>query len=308
LKSLAHSPERRLGLPPGAGLRVGVLAFLSAGGFLHSQTPAPDLKQRPDSPVLAQPVPRDPRLPTIWVAGDSTAAVGTGDTQQGWAVPFADYFDPAEINVVNRARGGRSSRTFITEGLWDNLMAGVKSGDIVLIQFGHNDAGALNDEPPPPLRARGTIPGLGSETRDIDNVLTKKHEVVHTYGWYMSKMIAETKAKGAMPIVLSLTVRDIWQDGRVERGPGRYGEWSAELAREAAIPFIDVTNIVADQFEGMGRDRVHALYPKDHTHFNAAGAVIHAAAVVSGLKGLRGSSVTNSLSVKGIAVAAAAPP
>ncbi len=221
--SQAQSPEpcsgRWSGLPPGARFRVAVLAFLSAGvGLLHSQTPAPDPKQRPNSPVLAQPVPRDPRLPTIWVAGDSTAAAGTGETQQGWAVPFADYFDPAKINVVNRARGGRSSRTFITEGLWDSLIAGVKPGDIVLIQFGHNDAGALNDEPPPPLRARGTLPGLGNETKEIDNVLTKKHEVVHTYGWYMSKMIAEAKAKGAMPIVLSLTVRDIWQDGRVERG------------------------------------------------------------------------------------------
>lgn len=307
--SQAQSPEpcsgRWSGLPPGARFRVAVLAFLSAGvGLLHSQTPAPDPKQRPNSPVLAQPVPRDPRLPTIWVAGDSTAAAGTGETQQGWAVPFADYFDPAKINVVNRARGGRSSRTFITEGLWDSLIAGVKPGDIVLIQFGHNDAGALNDEPPPPLRARGTLPGLGNETKEIDNVLTKKHEVVHTYGWYMSKMIAEAKAKGAMPIVLSLTVRDIWQDGRVERGSGRYGKWSAELAKEAAIPFIDVTNIVAGQFERMGRDRVHAFYPKDHTHFNAAGADVHAAAVVSGLKEQRVSPVTGSLSAKGIAVAA----
>ena len=313
MKSQAQSPGpcsgRRSGLPPGAGFRVGVLAFLSAGaGLLYSQTPAPDLKQRPNSPVLAQRVPRDPRLPTIWVAGDSTAAVGTGETQQGWAVPFADYFDPAKINVVNRARGGRSSRTFITEGLWDNLIAGVKPGDIVLIQFGHNDAGALNDEPPPPLRARGTLPGLGSETKDIDNVLTKRHEVVHTYGWYMSRMIADAKAKGARPIVLSLTVRDIWQDGRVERGPGRYGEWSAALAGEAAVPFIDVTNTVADKFERMGRDRVHAFYPKDHTHFNAAGADIHAAAVVSGLAEQRVSPVTGSLSAKGVAVAADATP
>ncbi len=37
------------------------------------------------------------------------------------------------------------------------------------------------------------LPGLGNETKEIDNVLTKKHEVVHTYGWYMSKMIAEAK-------------------------------------------------------------------------------------------------------------------
>jgi lysophospholipase L1-like esterase len=75
-------------------------------------------------------------------------------------VPFADYFDPTRVNVVNRARGGRSSRTFVTEGLWDQLMASVKPGDIVLIQFGHNDGGAINDT----NRARGSLRGIGDET------------------------------------------------------------------------------------------------------------------------------------------------
>jgi lysophospholipase L1-like esterase len=243
-------------------------------------------------------------LPTIWVAGDSTAAVGAGEAQQGWAVPFADYFDPAKVNVVNRARSGRSSRTFMTEGLWDQLVTGVKPGDIVLIEFGHNDAGALNDEPPPPLRARGTIPGLGDETREIDNVLTKRHEVVHTYGWYMRRMIADAKAKGATVVILSLTVRDIWKDGHVERGSGHYGEWSAQLAKEADLSFIDVTNIVADRYEKMGQEKVHGLYRKDHTHFDAAGADIHAAAVVSGLKGISRSPIAGYLSEKGAAVAA----
>jgi hypothetical protein len=150
-------------------------------------------------------------MPTLFIAGDSTAAKGKGESQQGWAEPFADYFDKAKINIANRARGGRSSRTFITEGLWEQIVTDLKAGDIVLIQFGHNDGGALNDEPPPPLRARGSIPGLGEETKEIDNVITKKHEVVHTFGWYLRKMIAETKAKGATPIVLSLTIRNVWK-------------------------------------------------------------------------------------------------
>jgi lysophospholipase L1-like esterase len=238
------------------------------------------------------------------VAGDSTAAVGAGDAQQGWAVPFANYFDATKVNVVNRARSGRSSRTFITEGLWDQLVSGVKPGDIVLIEFGHNDAGALNDEPPPPLRARGSIPGLGEETKEIDNVLTKRHEVVHTYGWYMRKMIADAKAKGATVVILSLTVRDIWKEGRVERGSGHYGEWSSQLAREADLSFVDVTNMVADTYESMGQEKVHALYRKDHTHFDAVGADIHAAAVVSGLKGISRSPISTYLSEKGAAVAA----
>jgi lysophospholipase L1-like esterase len=281
------------------------LAFLSLfPAPLRSQTPAPDLLPQPATTPAPLASPRDPKLPTIWVAGDSTAARGAGEAQQGWAVPFADYFDPAKVNVVNRARSGRSSRTFITEGLWDQIVAGIKPGDVVLIEFGHNDAGALNDEPPPPLRARGSIPGLGEETKEIDNVLTKKHEVVHTYGWYMRKMIADAKAKGASVVILSLTVRDIWKAGHVERGSGHYGEWSAQLARDADLPFVDVTNMVADQYEKMGQEKVHALYRKDHTHFDAMGADLHAAAIVSGLKGISKGPIARFLSEKGSAVAA----
>lgn len=242
----------------------------------------------------------NPALPTIFIAGDSTAARGAGENQQGWAVPFADYFDPAKVNIVNGARGGRSSRTFITEGLWARLLAEVKPGDLVLIQFGHNDAGLIND----PRRARGSLPGLGDETQEIDNLQTGKHEVVHTYGWYMRKLIEDTRAKGATPIVLTLTVRDIWHDGRIERGSGRFGPWAAETARAEHVLFIDLTDIMADQFEAMGEDRVKALYPRDHTHFNAVGADLHAAGVVAGLKGLRPGPITKFLSAKGEAVKA----
>jgi lysophospholipase L1-like esterase len=243
-------------------------------------------------------------LPTIFIAGDSTAAPGAGERQQGWGVPFAAYFDPARVNVVNLARGGRSSRTFITEGLWDQLIARVKPGDIVLIQFGHNDGGPINDEPPPPLRARGSLPGLGDETREIDNALTKQHEVVHTFGWYMRKMIADVKAKGASPIVLSLTVRNRWTGTRIERGSGRYSLWAYDIAKAAAVPFVDVTNEAADRLEALGEEKTAALYPQDATHFNAEGADRHASVVVAELKGLRPSPVEDKLSAKGLAVAA----
>jgi lysophospholipase L1-like esterase len=256
---------------------------------------APDLATNPPPPAVAI----HPALPSIFVAGDSTAARGAGENQQGWAVPFADYFNPVKVNVVNRARGGRSSRTFVTEGLWDQLLADVKRGDIVLIQFGHNDGGAINDT----SRARGTIPGLGEETQEIDNLLTKKHEAVHTFGWYVRKMIADTQAKGATPIVLSLTVRNVWKDGRVERGSSHFSQWAADIARAGHVQFINVTDLMADQYDAMGEDKVKALYPRDHTHFNATGADLHAAAVVSGLKGLKPSPVDKWLSARGEAVA-----
>ncbi|MGD1085125.1 MAG: rhamnogalacturonan acetylesterase [Verrucomicrobiota bacterium] len=229
--------------------------------------------------------------PTIFVAGDSTAARGAGDRQQGWAVPFATYFDPAKVNIVNSARGGRSSRTFVTEGLWDALLAEVTSNDFVLIQFGQNDGGAVNDT----LRARGSLPGVGEETQEIDNLITKKHEVVHTFGWYMLKMIADTKAKGAKPIVIGPTVRDIWSNGKVERGPGLYTLWSKDVAKAAGVPFVDLTDLVADQFDQLGEDRVKLLYPQDSTHFNLAGAKIHASNVIAGLRELRGDPIASYL-------------
>ncbi|MFL5619093.1 MAG: rhamnogalacturonan acetylesterase [Gemmatimonadaceae bacterium] len=233
--------------------------------------------------------------PAIFVAGNSTAARGAGERQQGWAVPFAEYFDTTKVSVVNRARGGRSSRTFVSEGLWERLIADVRPGDVVLIEFGHNDGGAINDT----LRARGSLPGLGDDSVAIDNLITKRHEVVHSFGWYMRKMIAETKAKGATPIVLSLSVRNLWKDGQIERGSGRYGMWSAQLAREAAVRFIDLTNLVADSLQRLGPERTNAMYVQDYVHFNAQGADLHARMVVSALKALRPSPVRGWLSAKG---------
>lgn len=264
--------------------------------------PAPDLEV--NQPSVAPRI--NPALPSLFIAGDSTAARGAGQAQQGWAVPFANYFDPSKVNVINRARGGRSSRTFVTEGLWDQLLADVKPGDIVLIQFGHNDAGAINDA----TRARGSIRGLGEETHEIDNLVTKKPEIVHTYGWYLRKMIADVKARGARPIVLSLTIRNIWKDGHVERGAGSFGEWAAETAKAAGVEFIDLSSLVADEYESLGEDKVKTLYQRDHTHFNLEGADLHARFVVQGLKALPGQPVNRFLSEAGKAagVAHAASP
>src|SRR5437763_17204268 len=80
----------------------------------------------------------NPALPSIFIAGDSTAADGVPDAI-GWGKAFPAYFDPAKVNIVNEARGGRSSRTFVAEWLWDKLLADLKPNDYVLIQFGHND-------------------------------------------------------------------------------------------------------------------------------------------------------------------------
>src|SRR5262245_12978614 len=107
------------------------------------------------------------RKPTLFIVGDSTVKNGTRG-QQGWGDPIAKLFDRARINVENRAIGGRSSRTFQTEGRWDQILAAARPGDFVLVQMGHNDGGPLDDR----ARARGTLRGTGDETREIDNPIT----------------------------------------------------------------------------------------------------------------------------------------
>ena len=216
--------------------------------------------------------------PTLYIAGDSTASNGA---ENGWGSHFQKFFDPGKLVVVNRARGGRSSRTFITEDLWNGIQENLKAGDTVLIQFGHNDAGRINDN----RRARGSIPTLGEEIREIDNQVTGKHEAVHTFGWYMRKMITETQTRGATPIVLSMTARNIWPGGKIER-KNTFCSLAREVAAQTGVDFIPIRQINADQYELLGPIRVRELHPKDHTHTSPDGAFLNAAIVVSGLKAI----------------------
>jgi len=236
----------------------------------------------------------DSDLPTLFIAGDSTAAPNSDPEKQGWGEPFASLFDSTKVNVANRARGGRSSRTFITAGHWAKLLADLKVDDLVLIQFGRNDDGAVNREPPEsdrPLRARGSLPGLGDETEAIDNVVTGKHEVVRTFGAYLREMIGDVRARGATPVLMSLTVRDSWLEGKVERGSGKYRQWTREIAAESELGFIDLTRLVADAYQELGEPAAKTFFTADYVHTNDEGARLNAALALSGLKGLHRGAV-----------------
>lgn len=247
-----------------------------------------------------------PGVPTLFIAGDSTAAKYSGENpQQGWAEPVAALFDPAKLRVVNAARGGRSSRTFITEGHWDRMLAEVKAGDFVIIQFGHNDAGALNQEPPgssKPLRARGTIPGVGDEYAEIDNVVTGQRETVYSFGHYLRKMVDDTRARGATPILMTLTQRNSWREGRIECPSDTYRSWTWRIARDAQLPFVDLTRITGDRYQRQGPDAVKAQFGSDAVHTNAAGAEANAVDVLSGLLALPRLKFGSKLSTAGRAV------
>jgi lysophospholipase L1-like esterase len=140
--------------------------------------------------------------PVLYVIGDSTVKNGDGsgrNGQWGWGSLLHTHFDTTKIAIRNHAIGGRSSRTFITEERWSRIMKELKKGDYVLIQFGHNDGGALDDT----ARTRGTIKGIGNDSVEIYNPIRKIREVVHTYGWYMRKYVNDTYEKGAIPVICS---------------------------------------------------------------------------------------------------------
>lgn len=223
--------------------------------------------------------------PVLYIIGDSTVrnGNGTGKNQQwGWGSFIAGYFDTTKISVQNLAIGGRSSRTFITEGRWDKILATLKKGDYVLMQFGHNDGGPLDDT----ARARGTIRGIGNESKEIYNPITKKQETVYTYGWYMRKYIRDAKAKGAIPVVCSPIPRNQWKDGKVIRSKDSYAGWAMQVAKEEGAYFIDLNNLVSEKYEQLGAATVKTFFPGDHTHTNKEGAQINAATVMEQLKAI----------------------
>ena len=226
----------------------------------------------------------DPTLPTLYLIGDSTMKVGTTG-QEGWGDELAPYFDLKKINVVNQAIGGRSSRTYQTEGRWDAALAMIQKGDYVVIQFGHNDAGAINDN----FRARASIKGVGDDTQEIDNILTKKHEIVHTFGWYMRKYVTDVQAKGAIPIVMSLVPRNSWANGKIVRASGEnYGGWAQQAAQTTGAIFVDHNEIIAEGLDALGPDKTLPLFGDGKLHASHTGAQFNARAAVSGLKGIPG--------------------
>ena len=225
--------------------------------------------------------------PVIYLVGDSTVKNGGGRGEGGlwgWGDFLYTQFDTTKIRIENHARGGRSSRTYQTEGLWDNVLAKVKPGDYIIMQFGHNDGGAINDT----LRARGSIRCIGEETEEIDNLITHKHEIVHSYGWYMRKYIRDARAKGATPIVCSLVARNVWKDGKVVRSIDSYATWAADVAKAEGAYYIDLNDLVASRYEQLGPDEVKSkLFLEDHTHTTEAGAKINAALVAEGIRAQR---------------------
>jgi lysophospholipase L1-like esterase len=245
--------------------------------------PAPD--GAPGNGRYFPPTPARATLPTLWIIGDSTVRNGTlGDgsnlAQWGWGAPIVAYFDLEKINVVNRAFGGTSSRSFYSGFFWRHLRPQIKKGDFVLLQFGANDNGGS--------AGNGALKGIGEETESIERA--GKTETVHTFGWYLQQFVKETREQGGSPIICSLTPRKAWtSDGHFRRDNTTHVAWAAEVAMKVNAPFVDLYELSARRYETLGPEKVDSLYvpaPTERLHTGWDGAVINAASVIEGLKQL----------------------
>ncbi len=228
--------------------------------------------------------------PTIYIIGDSTVR-NSNKEQWGWGSLLPEFFDSNKIAISNQAMAGRSTRTFIKEGRWDKVLATLKKGDYVMMQFGHNEGSK-----PDTTRGgyRGVLKGIGEDSVGLtwpDGTL----ETVHSYGWYIRKFVSDTKAKGATPIVLSMIPRNEFREGKVLRADKDYGLWAKQIADAEGVMFIDLNAITADKYDAWGAEKVATFFPGDHTHTNQEGAKVNAASVVDGIKANSKNSLNNYL-------------
>ena len=230
--------------------------------------------------------------PILYIIGDSTVKNSDGsgkNGQWGWGTVIDTHFDTNKISVRNHAIGGRSSRTFITDGRWDKILETLTKGDYVLMQFGHNDGSPLDDT----ARARGTIKGISNDSAEIYNPIRKMKEMVHSYGWYMRKYVNEAKAKGAIPVICSPVPRDNRKDGKYNRS--EYGMWAKQVAEETGAFFIDLQDLIAVEYEKMDTAKVNGFFPADKTHTNKEGALLNAEQVVKGIRNIKKCKLKNYL-------------
>lgn len=275
------------------------IGCMASVALAQNRIPAPieDVNQvidnTPDSiekARTARPVAGSSRVgdnPVLFLVGNSTMRTGTmgnGDNGQwGWGYFMPDYFDKSKITVENHALGGMSSRTFYTK-LWADVVKGIRPGDWVIIELGHNDNGPFDSG-----RARATIPGIGKDSLEVTIQETGEKETVYTYGEYMRRYINDVRRKGGNPILFSLTPRCAWDDKDstiVTRVNKKHGLWAKQIALEQGVPFVDLNDITATKFERFGKDKVKTMFYIDRIHTSEFGAIENARSAVEGLKGL----------------------
>lgn len=224
---------------------------------------------------------RETGKPALIVTGDSTIQNNDSDPDGmwGWGSVLETVFDPSAITLVNAGKAGRSARTFLDEGRWDKVYNSIEPGDYVVIQFGHNDMGNI-DRPPYRAELRGT--SEDTENHFMPN--KRMYQVIYSYGWYLRKFIGDVREKGGIPILVSITPRNEWPGGKMERRNDSYGEWCREVVSQTGVDFIDMHNITADYFDSIGPEATKPYYKNDHTHTSRLGAERNAKSFAEGLQ------------------------
>lgn len=211
----------------------------------------------------------------IFIAGDSTAQSYKEEKDgliKGWGQMLDKYFTD-DVQVVNHAMGGRSTKTFISEGRWDRLLSEVKVGDYVFIQFGHNDA----------------------STRP------ERHASYEDYEKYLQRFIHDVRSKDAYPVLLTSVVMRTFEDGNLvdDRLKG-YPVITRKVAKEQAVPLIDINLKTRDFITMLGDSASIPYYRwveagvdhakpdglKDDTHMMDKGATKVASFVAGGIRDL----------------------
>lgn len=211
----------------------------------------------------------------IFLAGDSTIAIKDTKAfpETGWGMPFVHFWD-STVTVVNKAKNGRSTKTFLSEGLWKSIMNEAKEGDYVIIQFGHNDESVEKKE---------------------------RYSTPDTFKMNLNRFIKETKEKKATPILFTpVSRRKFDKDGKAVATHEQYSALVREVAKETGVLFIDLDEKSKALYQQFGPEHSkllflqlqpgeHPNYPEgknDNTHFNELGARLIAQLVLKELRNL----------------------
>ena len=208
------------------------------------------------------------------MAGDSTMSIKETKAfpETGWGMPFV-YFWDSTVSVINMARNGRSTSTFISEGLWNSIISRAKKGDYIFIQFGHNDE--VKEK-----IGRYTTPG--------------------TYKINLARFIAESRGKNAIPVLFSPVSRRKFDSSGTAIETHEYSKYARQVAEEQKVLFIDLDEKSRSLYQQLGEDKSkmlflqlkpgeHPNYPNgivDNTHFSELGARMIAQLVLSELRAL----------------------
>jgi lysophospholipase L1-like esterase len=213
-----------------------------------------------------------------------TGTHGNGNNGQwGWGYYAGGFFDSDKITVENHALGGLSSRTFY-ESFWNPVIEAVRPGDWVIIELGHNDNGPYDTG-----RARASIPGISRDSIVVTVQETNVKRVVFSYGEYMRKFVNETLAKGAHPVLMSITPRNSFNpETKKFNRSTTHGVWARQIAEELGVPFIDLNDISASKYDVFGQEKVKYMFYLDGIHTSAFGAYVNAESATEGIRAYQG--------------------